>query len=433
MGNFYVNYTLRGPSQRAVGEMLAGRSSIVTPWQAGCTVVFDEESEEQNEEVIGELASKLSGAFHCPLLAVLNHDDDILGYQLYIDGELEDEYCSTPGYFAGMGDELENPGGDPLSIEPEGGNAKKICDAFGAESIQQVETILRRRPLEDGYTFAFERHQDLVEALRLPQFAVGCGFENVANDELPDDLSESDLLRTKDLTVPVEATLRGIAPKSLPGYYKISFRAHPKLQHSIPTAWMPAYWADLECSESQLSEKFLHAVAQHREEFRQLGFSEQGFKVLGRVLNPNYRDGGGINYLDKSRCYHGQLIYNRSYLPTMQSEKESVVIAFTAVFEREILSCTNAAQSPLDSVPGHTVIRIKSGTICQVFQEFQRKLEETGLQPSPFGNLSDLQTWYDSNVGLRFRHNVARGVLVRMSKYEVDVAKRKLPPNMQAD
>jgi len=30
MGNFYTNYTLRGPSQQAVAKALAGRSAIVT-------------------------------------------------------------------------------------------------------------------------------------------------------------------------------------------------------------------------------------------------------------------------------------------------------------------------------------------------------------------------------------------------------------------
>ena len=72
MGNFYSNYTLRGPSQQAVATALAGRSAIVTPEQEGCVVVFDEESDEQNQEIIVELASRLSGQFRCPLLAVLN-------------------------------------------------------------------------------------------------------------------------------------------------------------------------------------------------------------------------------------------------------------------------------------------------------------------------------------------------------------------------
>ncbi len=39
MGNFYVNYTLRGPSQRAVAAALGGRSAFVTPDPRGAVVV----------------------------------------------------------------------------------------------------------------------------------------------------------------------------------------------------------------------------------------------------------------------------------------------------------------------------------------------------------------------------------------------------------
>jgi len=76
--NFYVNYTLRGPGQESVVAALASRSAIVTPEKDECVVVFDEESDNQNDEIIAEFASRLSGQLRCPWLAGLNHDDDIL-------------------------------------------------------------------------------------------------------------------------------------------------------------------------------------------------------------------------------------------------------------------------------------------------------------------------------------------------------------------
>lgn len=149
MGNFYVNYTLRGPHQQAVAAALAGRSSIVSPELDGCVVVFDEESEEQNQEVIAELASRLSGRLKCPLLAVLNHDDDILKYQLFLNGDLLDEYDSTPGYFGGNEEELDDES-SPVN-DPQGGNAKLLCETFGANAVSEVEQILRKPSLsEDG-------------------------------------------------------------------------------------------------------------------------------------------------------------------------------------------------------------------------------------------------------------------------------------------
>jgi hypothetical protein len=187
MGNFYTNYTLRGPSQQAVAKALGGRSAIVTPAQDGCVVVFDEQSDEQNEAVITELASSLSRQFACPVLAVLNHDDDIFWYQLYLAGELADEYDSSPGYF--------DPSAEPSA--PAGGDAQKLCSAFGADDVAEVESVLRKSSFhEGGYTFAVERHTDLARALGIPSFGVGAGFRYVAHGELPEGLTDDDLTRT---------------------------------------------------------------------------------------------------------------------------------------------------------------------------------------------------------------------------------------------
>jgi uncharacterized protein (DUF433 family) len=186
MGNFYTNYTLRGPSQQSVATALAGRSAIVTPAQDGCVVVFDEQSDDQDSGVITELASRLSEELRCPVLAVLNHDDDILWYQLYLSGELADEYDSSPGYFDASAE----------SCAPTGGDAQKLCSAFGAASVAEVESILRKSSLDEGgYTFAVERHTDLARALGIPSFGVGAGFRYIADGELPEGLDESEMVR----------------------------------------------------------------------------------------------------------------------------------------------------------------------------------------------------------------------------------------------
>lgn len=186
MGNFYTNYTLRGPSQQAVAAALTGRSAIVTPAQDGCVVVFDEASDDQDMEIISGLGSRLSSEFSCPVLAVLNHDDDILWYQLYLSGELANEYNSSPSYFD---PEAELSG-------PTGGDAQKLCAAFGASAVTEVESILRKSSFdESGYTFAVERHTDLARALGIPTFGVGGGFSYISDGELPEGLAEEDLVR----------------------------------------------------------------------------------------------------------------------------------------------------------------------------------------------------------------------------------------------
>jgi hypothetical protein len=186
MGNFYTNYTLRGPSQQAVAKALAGRSAIVTSERDGCVVVFDEQSDDQNSEIISDLAHDLSSELRCPVLAVMNHDDDILWYQLYLNGELADEYDSCPSYF--------DPEAEPSG--PAGGDAQKLCAAFDSSNVTEVERILRKSSFDqDGYVFAIERHTELARALGLPPFAVGGGFSYVSDGEIPEGLSEDDLLR----------------------------------------------------------------------------------------------------------------------------------------------------------------------------------------------------------------------------------------------
>jgi len=417
MGNFYTNYTLRGPSQQSVAGALAGRSAIVTPAQDGCVVVFDEESDQQNQEIITELASRLSGQFRCPLLAVLNHDDDILWYQLYLSGELVDEYNSAPGYFETEDEEAAMAG-------PEGGDAERLCAAFGSNAIAEVEAILRKPGADaDGYVFAVERHGDLAAALGIPSFGVGAGFGTISSGELPEDWNANELVKTKDLVA--GPPLEDIWRNPVPGYYKISFRAHPKLTKSIPSAWMPSTWAELECPEQELSEAFRKATASHREKFKQLGFVEQGFKKLKRVLNPNARDMGGINYLDGSRSHFGQIIYNRAYMPSLQSEKETVVIAFTAIFQNEVFSCTNHVDF-LEPVPNQNVLRLKSDDAGYIHEQFMDHLKQCTDSPRHFPNLQSIQEWFDSNALATFEFRVRRGAWVRMSDFEVEKARREL-------
>ena len=185
MGGFYTNYTLRGPSQQAVAAALAGRKATVTPPHSSCVVAFDEASDDQDQERIVELAARLSSELRCPVLAVLNHDDDILWYQLYESGKRTDEYDSSPGYF--------DPSAEPSA--PAGGDAQRLCTAFGASDVAAVERVLRKSSYDDdGYVFAFERHADLVRALGLPEFAVGTAYASFERDEFPEGLTRADMM-----------------------------------------------------------------------------------------------------------------------------------------------------------------------------------------------------------------------------------------------
>jgi uncharacterized protein (TIGR03083 family) len=187
MGNFYVNITIRGPGQREIVKVLAGqrRTAAVSPTVDGFTVIYDEECDFQDPHRIGELASNLTRILSCPALAILNHDDDVLWYQLYHNGDLVDEYSSCPVCL----DAVETPG-------PADGDAEELCELMGGVDVRAVESILRKGSDQDGaYLFELDRHQDLAAAIGLPAFAVGLGYNTLLQDAPFGGLDLSEFVR----------------------------------------------------------------------------------------------------------------------------------------------------------------------------------------------------------------------------------------------
>jgi len=412
VGNFYTNYTLRGPTSESVAKLLAGHSAIVTTAQNGYVTVFDEESDQQDDKIISQFSSRLSGEFSCPVLAVLNHDDDIFWYQLYINGELADQYNSSPNYFEGSEED-----------SPAGGNAAKLCATFEAGEAEQVERILRKPSLEDdGYIFAFERHADLVETLGLPGFGVGTCFGGLAGGELPEELERRDLIMAKDLAV---------IPDFSPGYYKVNAKPEDSTQRflkSDPSAWMPGIWAELECREQDLSKGFLKATTAARSQFISLGFKEIGFKTHKRVLNPNFRDSGSVIYIDANQNQIGQLIYNKSTVdPPRNREHETITISFTSVFANGRFSCANNTKTPFKPLPHHEVVRVESNDVALIYQNFVEYLKKHHEKPQIFPDEPSVQTQFDHNAREVFEAQVRQGWFIKMSDYEVAMAQRKLP------
>jgi hypothetical protein len=187
MGNFYTNFTARSADRDAVVSTLStiGRVAYVTPPNNGNTMVYDRQSDEQDFSAIELVGTRLSLDLDAPVLAILNHDDDILCYWLFQSGQLVDEYNSCPSYF------------DEMSEEPAGPtecDAQKLCDAFGcSQDADRVNAILQKSSFDDGYVFAVDRHGELVNALGLPDAAVGTGYNYIENGELPEGLNGGDL------------------------------------------------------------------------------------------------------------------------------------------------------------------------------------------------------------------------------------------------
>lgn len=186
MGQFYVNYVVRSDDRSAVVTALQGRRTFVTPVQQGCILVADEVSGFQEGTEIEALTRLLSSRLSCPVLAFINHDDDLLCYCLAQEGVIDHSYTSCFGAFD-----------ESLGDLPRGGNAGALCAAFGSPEHERVERILRKsRKDVDAYRFASRRHADLVAALGIPAFSMGFGYNYAAGGDLPNGLAADELIHT---------------------------------------------------------------------------------------------------------------------------------------------------------------------------------------------------------------------------------------------
>ena len=182
MGNFYVNFTTRGPDQAIVSKCLrtAKRNAYVSPTLDDITVFYDKGADTQDESVIVALGKQASKKLKAPVFAVLNHDDDILCYWIFEAGKVVDEYNSCPGYFSG-GEET-----------PTGGDAKKLCAAFGVPTkVKAVQKILR----DEEYVFALERHEALAALLKQPWSYSCMGYGSISEGSLAEGVNKKDLIR----------------------------------------------------------------------------------------------------------------------------------------------------------------------------------------------------------------------------------------------
>ncbi len=187
MGNFYVNFSVKGADAEQVARLLERekRQAIVASAENDFVVAYDEEADNQSTKIILGLGSLLSRELECPTLAVLNHDDDVLCYWLFAWGKLSDSYNSDPDAF------VEEDGTPPWQA----GDAGTLCAVLGRpDHAQEVEAILR-----DDYVFAVERHEQLAAVLGLPGWSVGFGYNYVASGELEEEPGAPSLIHVRSI------------------------------------------------------------------------------------------------------------------------------------------------------------------------------------------------------------------------------------------
>ncbi|HKW49174.1 MAG TPA: hypothetical protein VJN70_17100 [Gemmatimonadaceae bacterium] len=171
MGSTYANVLLREPDIDAIAERLDQlRRRAYVAGDGMVSVVYDERADERPDKELERLAMDLSSRLGRTALTVANFDDDVLQYQLVQNGRVADRYDSYPGFLK-KGRE-----------RPEGGDAHRLCVAFGApEQEQAVAALLRQTRFEVGPEI--ERHEQLLTLLRLPANLALLGYGYVRQGE----------------------------------------------------------------------------------------------------------------------------------------------------------------------------------------------------------------------------------------------------------
>ena len=199
MGNWYTNISVKGARQSDVIAALdeLGRRALVTPDVGGWVVVYDQECDKFDLDVLESLALTLSTRLSCTALAAFNADDDILWLGVYENGKLSSRYTSKRDEFE---DGKEFPGLQDV--------ADVLCRIFDKlEKRQQVRRILSRPHgilgllsfffrIRFAYVTEVFRHGDLSEALGIPRASVGFGYRYVDRGETPDGLDREKIRRT---------------------------------------------------------------------------------------------------------------------------------------------------------------------------------------------------------------------------------------------
>lgn len=192
MGRFYTNVTVKHGDAEHVARTVVplNRFAVIAPPVDGFVVVYDRASERQDDMII-QFARTLSQQLETVAFAVMNHDDDILYYWLFDCGAEQDKYNSCPWYFQ-----------DSVEPLPQGGDAKTLASLLGkSRAAKRVDEILHcdaDPEVEGPYTWQTERHADLVEALGLPEWAVGYGYNYLADADFPDGFPVDDTYYTEE-------------------------------------------------------------------------------------------------------------------------------------------------------------------------------------------------------------------------------------------
>lgn len=99
MSATFANVSVRTDGHDAVYDLIDDGEAFISPPILGWVTVFDREASAGNVARLADLAARLSGALHCPALALMVVHGEAFFYLLFEDGALTDEYASDPDFY----------------------------------------------------------------------------------------------------------------------------------------------------------------------------------------------------------------------------------------------------------------------------------------------------------------------------------------------
>jgi hypothetical protein len=185
----FVNYQVRSEDSAAVAtaaaELIHGRA-YVSPSKQGWVSLYDEKSETQDAYEIGRIGSDLSAKLNTAVIAFLVSESTLFVYYIFENGDLVDEYHSTPPpnnaqtqadqrfRFMGRPDEL-----------------LKFCAPGTARRDIELALLRGDSLMEGGFAAsvnAEERLHPLATALRIDDLRIMLGFTDF--DRLKDSIAD---------------------------------------------------------------------------------------------------------------------------------------------------------------------------------------------------------------------------------------------------
>ena len=176
MGSFYTQILVREADANRCAQVMRelGRRSVVIPAVTGVSVVCDAETEDQDIDILDNVAMTLNSRLNCPPVGLVNHADELLILRYFEHGQ----------FSGGL-----QIGHTPISLRGSVFRLRQLLNP-SASLIDLIYAFI------SPATFQCNRHARLVKVLRLPPQSTGVGYHYIRTGNLPASFDRTGLIET---------------------------------------------------------------------------------------------------------------------------------------------------------------------------------------------------------------------------------------------